>query len=227
MNLEVFLRTRVCRTVLLHAFGSLATLVFGAVALVITFWFVYGAIWFGFQWCLPHSHQTRLLISAAFLVILFIGNARTDRDYLNSYEVETVDGREPYTIDVPEVGILSNLNFLSPATINSLTKVIAQLLFIGPQLISASWRLAFRSAQLARIEAASAARVVERLQSRKGRVPFAELIPAVGGEIMDAALRDLRMLDAIQFLDSPPPGVMLTTAFRETIARESGSVSEV
>ena len=217
MNLEGFLRTRVRQAMLLHAFGSVATLVIGIVALIVTFWFVYGAIWWGFQWCLPHSHQTRLLISSAFLVILFIGNARTDRDYLTSYEVKTVDGREPYTIDVPEVGILSNLNFFSPATINSLTKVIAQLLFIGPQLISASWRLGCRSVQLARIDVAPAPSVLERLLGSKGRVPFSELIPVLGGEGMDVALRDLRMLDAIQFLNSPPPSVMLTTTFREAI----------
>jgi hypothetical protein len=57
----------------------------------------------------------------------------------------------------------------------------------------------------------------------KGRVPFVELFPLMDRNCLDGALRDWRMLDAIQFLESPPPGVMLTSAFREEInGRRSG-----
>ncbi len=217
MNLEVFLRQRIRSAVTFHAVGSFFALGFGSVALIVTFWVVYGAIYWGFQWCVPHSHGMRLIISAVVLALLFIGNARTDRDYLTSYKVDTVDGREAYTIDIPDVGILSNLNFFSPNTVNSLTKMIAQLLFIAPQLISGAWRLAARSVDLSHIDAKPAARVTEVLLLRKGRVPFSDLFLAIDEDTASAALRDLAVLDAIQFLDSHPSGVMLTSTFRQTI----------
>jgi hypothetical protein len=218
MNLEKFLHRKVCVAAILHAFGSLAVVVIGIIATFLTFWVIYGIIWWGFQWCLPHSHQTRLICSGAVLAIFFIGNARADREYFSSYKIDTLDGRAPYTIDVPNVGILSNLNYFSPNTVSSLAKVICQLLFIAPQLLSASWRLAVRSAELRRINVAPAARLVGRLLSSKGRVPFVELFPLMDQDSLNSALRDLRMLDAIQFLDSSPAGVMLTSAFREEIS---------
>jgi hypothetical protein len=49
-------------------------------------------------------------------------------------------------------------------------------------------------------------------------VPFVELFPLMDQDSLNSALRDLRMLDAIQFLDSSPAGVMLTSAFREEIS---------
>jgi hypothetical protein len=217
LNLETFLRRRVRGSVAFNVFGSVAALLLGIVVSILTFWLIYGAIWMGFDWLLPQTHRTRLIISGIGLGILFIGNARTDREYLSSYSVDTLDGREAYTIQVPNVGIVSNLNFLSPNTVNSMTKVIAQLLFIGPRLINASWRQACRSFELRRFDVAPSARVAERLRASKGRVPFAELMDVLDAETVQAGLRDLRMLDAIQFLDSKPAGVMLTSDFREEL----------
>jgi hypothetical protein len=131
--------------------------------------------------------------------------------------VDTLDGRAAYTINVPNVGIVSNLNLLSPNTVNSFTKAIAQLLYIGPRLVTASWRLARRSVEISRFDVAPSAQVLARLSVSKGRVPFTELLASVDGETVQAGLRDLKMLDAIQFLDSKPAGVMLTSDFREEL----------
>lgn len=216
--METFLCRRVRSAIALNAFGSFAALVIGIVVCVITFWLIYGAIWMGFDSMLPHTHQTRMIISGIGMVILFIGNARTDREYLNSYSVDTIDGRAAYTINVPNVGIVSNLNLFSPNTVNSLTKVIAQLLYIGPRLVTASWRLIRRSVEFSRFNIAPSVQVLEKLSASKGRVPFTELLASMNGETAQAGLRDLKMLDAIQFLDSKPAGVMLTSDFRDELA---------
>lgn len=218
MNMETFLRRRVRRAIGFQDFGSVAALVLGIVVCVVSFWLIYGALWLGFQWCLPHTHGTRMILAGVWVALLFVGNARTDREYLSSYTVDTFGGGEAYTIDVPNVGIVSNLNFLSPNTVNSMTKVIAQLLFIGPRLITASWRLARRAVEFTRFDVAPAARVAERLRTGKGRVPFTDLMTSFDPETMQAGLRDLKMLDAIQFLDSKPAGAMLTSDFREELA---------
>ncbi len=215
--METFLRQRVRGAIGFSAFGSVAALLLGIVVSAITFWLIYVAMFMGFQWCFPHTHQTRMIVSGVGLAILFIGNARSDREYLSSYAVDTLDGGPAYTIQVPNVGIVSNLNFLSPNTVNSMTKVIAQLLFIGPRLISASWRLARRTVELTRFDVAPSTRVAERLREAKGRVPFTELAVSLEAETLRAGLRDLKMLDAIQFLDSKPAGVMLTSDFREEL----------
>ena len=219
MSAETFLRRRVRNAAILNALGSVVALVAGSVAVVLTFWAVYGAIYFGFQWLVPHSHQTRLLVAAAFVVLLFIGNARTSREYLTTYEVDTIDGREPYTFQVPELGVLSNLNFFSPNTINSLTKVLAQLMFIGPQWITAAFRLASQAAFLRRLPLAACAQLVEKLRQHAGRVPFTTLLPSGHDETSAGTLRDLLTLDAIQLLDGPPAGAMLTSTFRHGLNR--------
>jgi len=215
MNMENFLRRRVRVAIGFKAFGAIAALFLGIVVCIITYWLIYAALWWGFQWCLPHSDQTRRILAGVWMVILFIGNVRTDREYLSSYTVDTLGGGEAFTVQVPNVGMVSNLNFLSPNTVNSMSKVIAQLLFIGPRLITASWRLARRSFEFTRFDVAPAARVAERLRVGKGRVPFTDLMVAVDQETMQTGLRDLKILDAIQFLDSKPAGVMLTSDFRE------------
>ena len=162
------------------------------------------------------------MISAAVVVLIFIGNARTDREYLSTYQVDTVDGRAPYSINIPDVGMLSNVNFISPNTVNSMTKVIAQMLFIAPRLVTASWRLGKRTGELSGFDPPPASQIVEHLRMSTGRVSFAKLFPATGSEMAPAALGDLQMLDAIQFLDSHLPGVMLTSAFREALNTAEG-----
>ena len=219
MNVEMFLRRRVRNAAILNALGSVVALVAGCVAVVLTFWAVYGAIYLGFQWFVPHSHQTRLLIAAAFVLLLFIGNARTSREYLTTYEVDTIDGREPYTFHVPELGLLSNLNFFSPNTINSLTKVLTQLMFIGPQWLAAAGRLASQAASLRRLQLEACGHLIEKLRQHTGRVPFTALLLAGHDETSATALKELLMLDAIQLLASPPPGAMLTSVFREELNR--------
>jgi hypothetical protein len=218
VTIEAFLRNRIRSAIALDVFGSVAAFVGGLLALVITFWLAYGALYFGFQWLLPHTHQTRLLISGAFLILLFIGNARTSRDYLTAYEISTVDGREPYTIYLPEVGMTSNLNFLDPKTVNSMTKIIAQLLFIGPRLFVAATRLIRRVGKLREVRVLPCARGIEMLRRHRGRVPFTEILAGLDDDAA-VTLQQLLLLDALQFLQSAPPGAMLTSKFREELDR--------
>ena len=217
MNMETFLRQRVRGAIAFNAFGSVAALIMGIMVCALTFWVLYAVIWWAFDGMLPHTHKTRMIICSVVLVILFIENARTDREYLSSYSVDTLDGRSAYMINVANFGIASNLNFFSPNTVNSLSKVIAQLLFIGPRLITACWRLARNSVEISRFDVTPSAQVLEKLRASKGRVPFTELMTSLEPETVQAGLRGLKMLDAIQFLDSKPAGVMLTSDFREDL----------
>jgi hypothetical protein len=50
-------------TVLLFL-GAARVALLGFLIVLITFRVVYAVVWFAFHWLLPHSHETRLLISA-------------------------------------------------------------------------------------------------------------------------------------------------------------------
>ena len=71
----------------------------------------------------------RLTLSAIFIVLLFIGNARTSREYLTDYSrpgcLHVCRSR---ILSMPYPGILS--------------KIIADLLFTGPRLVVYAFRLA-------------------------------------------------------------------------------------
>jgi len=103
--------------------------------LLVTYWLIYAALLLGFRWIIPHSHDTRLILSGAGLLILFIGNARTSRQYLESLSFTTgTASEEVVTIYIPGVGLGSNVNPLAPDSIHSNVKLITTGLFCGPRL---------------------------------------------------------------------------------------------
>src|SRR5438309_12038309 len=57
---------------------------FGLVVLSLTLGVIYLVIGCTFDWGIPHSISTRLIASLIVLGLLFVGNAITDRAYLES-----------------------------------------------------------------------------------------------------------------------------------------------
>lgn len=134
-----------------QAIGSalLALLAFatGLVVLFITFWFTYAIIWFGmlgisaaselvFNKRLALTHPWRLALSSIFIVLLFIGNARTSRQYLSDYSERNYPGPA-----IGATGLVGSLLCLLAFPETS-TKMISDLLFTGPRLVAYSCRKA-------------------------------------------------------------------------------------
>ncbi len=182
----------------------------GLILLFITFWAVYGVMWyicFSFELDVPGQHLTRLLVSAGVLVLLFIGNATTSRRYLEdlSFTTGTVDKK---VFVIPGMG--SNINPLAPDSAHSFVKVITSILFSGPRLVTASVRRLKRALRLLRLDLDGCASVLALLLSRPSRVPFGEIVAGVPGLDAVAVFPQMREIDGVMFLTSDPPGLSLS-----------------
>lgn len=215
-----FLRKKIGASVWLHLLGAAGLLPLSALVLFATFWFVYAVIWFGFDWLFPHSHATRLWISGLILVLLFIGNARTDRSYLESYSFTTgTTSNKIVTIDVPGVGAGSNVNPLAPDTAHSYVKMIVSLLYTGPRTLTAAYRLCARALRMRALDIEACAAVIAFLKTKDARVEFKEACQSIPkGKNVSEVLEQLREFDGIMFLtSSEPAGLSLTSEFRKEL----------
>jgi len=139
------------KTVLGALLLSALALVAGLVVLFLTFWFTYAIIWFGmlgisagsellFNKRLVLTHIWRLILSSIFIVLLFIGNARTSREYLADYPRRNYRGIG-IGMQTGAAGALVSLLAYPGAS----TRMISDLLFTGPRLIAYAFRTTLHS----------------------------------------------------------------------------------
>jgi hypothetical protein len=113
----------------------------GLVVLFLTFWFTYAIIWFAmlgvsaaselmFEKRLALCHVWRLVLSSLFIILLFIGNARTSREYLADYPTRNYRGIG-VGMQAGVAGALVSLLAYPGAS----TRMISDLLFTGPRLV--------------------------------------------------------------------------------------------
>jgi hypothetical protein len=144
------------KQVLCSALLSILAFAAGLVVLFLTFWFTYAIIWFGmlgvsaaaellFNKRLAISHPWRLALSSLFMVLLFFGNARTGREYLSEYAHRDYRGQGMGM----QAGLLGALGTLLAYPQES-SKMISDLLFTGPRLITYSWRMLDRAIHIMR-----------------------------------------------------------------------------
>lgn len=129
------------KTVLGSLLLSALALVAGLAVLFLTFWFTYAIIWFGmlgvsaasellFNKRLVLTHIWRLVLGSIFIVLLFIGNARTDREYLADYPRRNYRGIGIGTQAGVAGALVSLLTYPGAST-----RMISDLLFTGPRLV--------------------------------------------------------------------------------------------
>jgi hypothetical protein len=205
--------------ILLRVLGGVALLGIGIVALFITFWITYGVCWFTMRFFGLDS-SIYATISAVFLVLLFVGNARTDREYLEEISVTTgTFTDEVVTLYVPGVGFASNINPLAPDTLHSGVKIITTLLYSGPRAVVAALRLFRRTYRLLRLDVRRGGVVIAYLYAHPGRVPFNDLLHHLPGLNFIRVLPSLRDVNAVNFLGGDPAGLMLSSPSRTELDR--------
>jgi hypothetical protein len=189
----------------------------GLVVLSLTFGVIHLVIGCAFDWTIPHSPSTRMIASLIVLGLLFVGNATTDRAYLESFSFSTgTSEQKPVSIYVPTVGMASTINPLAPDSAHSFVKVITIFLYTGPRLVTGAMRMCGRARRFRRMDLAGEAAVLELLYRKDKRVPFEEIAAAVPpGHYVGLIVQQLRELDAVLFLKSAPPGLALTSDFRQ------------
>ena len=198
-----------------HRLGAAGLLAVAAVVLLVTFALVYAALWLAFGWR-TGSDEVVLWVSLVVLVLLFIGNATADRRELETLSVSAGTFHDrPVHIDIPLLGGGSTVNPLAPDSARSFVKLIASLLCTGPRLAAAAFGALSKVRRLGAVDVESCAGVLAFLAARDGRVPFAEVVPAVPrGHDVAAVLTQLQEIDGVMLLKSEPPGLSLESGLR-------------
>ena len=197
--------------------GALLSLA-GALTVLATYGVIYAVFWFplfsftgGIR--APWIHA----VAGTALFLLFLGNSRKDREYLESWSFSsgTHDGKVQVIL-VPGLGLASTMNPLAPDSMHSMLKMLVSVLFTGPRLCTAALRAFRKSRRLQSMDVNGCATVLERLHAKGTRVSCTELtrdLPAV-------LIPQLRDVDGVIFLTSEPRGLALTSALREELSTQ-------
>ena len=198
-RVSVWLRRKRTNGILLHALGGGAALALGVVVLLVTCWVTHAVCWITLQ-SFHLNSAVYVVISVVFLVLLFIGNARTDRQYLEEVSVSTgTFSDQVVTFYVPGLGMASNINPLAPDTLHTGVKLITRMLFFGPRLVTAAGRAFVKAVKLGRLDLVGCGAVLEILYQRPGRIAFEELVRAVPGLDPVKVFPQLTQVDGVLF----------------------------
>lgn len=198
--------------------GAAALLVpLGLLVVFVTFWAIYGVIWFGFRWLLPLSHTGVILASGAIVALLFVGNARTSREYLEDLQFDLDEGRHIRILMRPVIGLSLLPAFAGRETVRSEVKMVTTLLFSGPRLLALAWGLSRKGRRLQALNVDACSRVLSLLLKSGSRVPVQSLFETRPPLDPHEILPQLRDIDGVVFLNSAPPGLTLAPLLADEI----------
>jgi hypothetical protein len=210
--------------VLESLFISFFTLAIGSVVLIVTFLLAGLVVQAGMMGVSGFSDlfldrkfhfplEGVLVVSLLFLVLLFVESFRTRRDYLGYYKLQNQAG--------PMTGLWGAMVALL-ANPDASGKIIADLLFIGPRLVTWSVMHLVRIVQLLRTDTQFVSEVLSILSRRLHRTSFGELTKLLTGRDPMKALIQLQEIDCVLFLIKEPAGVILTPETREELDQLPG-----
>jgi len=198
---------------------SLLALAGGLIVLALTFWFTYAIIFIGwtgvsalfdllFSRLVRLTHEQRLFVSGIFLLLLFVGNARTSREYLGDYP------RRNYNPLAHRAGPFALLAY--PGTS---AKMITDRLYTGPRLVTAARSFVRRVFRLLALDAAGCAHVLAYLLEKRAAVSNEELAETFAGWNLGKLISQLANIEGVVFLEL---GVSLTDELRTELRPLAG-----
>lgn len=216
--IEVWVRTKKTRESGLNLLFAVLSLVAGLVVLFFTFWFTYAIICFGW-WGIAAvcdlvfgkrlaaiPHEWRLIISGLFLVLLFFQHFWTDPQHWGDYPQRNYVSAPVLQSQAGVVGALGFMLAYPGASAN----MIADILLVGPRLITGSWRLWKQSRRLSHLDETACAQLLAFLMGRPSAVPYEELGEA-GWEVW---FNQIRCFDGVVFLEK---GITLSSELRNEL----------
>jgi hypothetical protein len=105
------------------------------------------------------------------------------------------------------------------------SRMIADLLFAGPRLVTAALSAFKKAGRLVRLDAEGCSRVLALLLSRNARFSCEDVSQLAGVPDSAKVFRQIRDLDGVVFLESEPAGLSLTSELREELGVVTGSSS--
>jgi len=216
-RIRSWLKRRIYGGCAVRLLASLGTLALGVGIVFVEYWLVVGLCYIVLgQLGVDASYFP--LIAGAFLLLLFIGNARTDRRYLSAYSVSTgTYSDEVVTFYLPGAGMVSNINPLAPDTMHTGIKMITSVLYTGPRAVMAAFRYSVDAIRLAVIDTTACAAVIDYLYQRPNRAAFAMIMENVPDLNPVATFPQVSRIDGVLVLKSEPAGLTLSSELRSAL----------
>jgi hypothetical protein len=218
LSLDEWVVATTRRELLLASGSAVALALLGAFVVFLTFWAIYGIIGFGFHWLLPISHRGLMTAAGVIVILLFVGNATTAREYLDRIELDLGPRHRPL---VMALAIGSGhgwaLAFAGPKTARSSVKMFTTLLYTGPRMLTAAVMEARRALRLREVDEPGCAKVLGTLLSAQRRVSFEELVEKHPSLPLEQIIPQLSDFEGVVFLRSEPAGMTLAPLLVEEI----------
>lgn len=137
------------------------------------------------------------MLANGVILLLFAGNSRSDHEaFLSPGELDWRD-----SLNVTQV-------------LRAVAGVFAEVLYAGPRLLLAGVTSGQRALGWRRMNCGRGARLLFELHCHASRAPMNDLAKALPDIDLPDALAELRLLRGVMVLESPPPGVSLSSELR-------------
>lgn len=221
-----WLTHKVRKQVAANILGAVGAAFSSLLVLGITFAITYLVLLVAFRWAIPlHANQTRLWVCLGVLGFLFVANAFTNREELGEYSVSTFDNRPPVSFYLPSGGLVTNVNFMAPDTLQSLARMLIDIGCSGPRLTVLSWTCLQKAGQLKRLDLDGCAGVLTVLLNFGRKASFQSIYEACNWIDPVVVFPQLLLLDGVVLLPSEPAGLSLTDELRKQFRDETASPS--
>lgn len=203
---------------------AVVALLAGLTVLFLTFWLSYAVIYIGargisavseliFGTRIRLAHEWRLVGAGVFLVLLFIGHLRAP-----PFERGDYPPRNDALLIFHSGAFGPLVQLLAQPRASS--KMIADILYTGPRLVTGAWGLSTRAFWLGKANAVACAPVLMLLASRDKAVTWEELSEAFPDATWDRLHPQLRLINGIVYLEK---GIALSAELREELGKRIAS----
>jgi hypothetical protein len=215
--IEQWIKHKIKNKILVSGLLGIFAFVGGIVILLFTFWMIYLVVMIGTAWLFPMSHTVLCVVALILIGLLFWGNARTSREYLTDYSFTTgTVSNEIVTFYIPGLGVGSNINPLAPDSMHSGIKGIVDILYTGPRVLTFSVKNLLSIYSLVKLDVSGCTKVIDLLFKAQQKLPFTQIASELPGLNFCKVFTDLKYLDGVIFLSTPPPGLSLN----DTVVQE-------
>jgi hypothetical protein len=198
--------------------GGFLTLLGGCVVLAATWGLCYLVSLVALGTWIGHHDWVHSVVGLIVIPVLFVGNARTSREYLSQYSVTTGTASDQVVhFYVPGVGMGSTVNPLAPDTIHTGVKMIADCLYVGPRIVVSAFRQFRKGLHLRRIDVEGCAAVIAVLQARGRKMSFQEVVNSIEGLDPATVFPHLQEIEGVVFLNAEPGSLTLTSELKQEL----------
>lgn len=213
-QLHQWFTTRVARSAQLAFWGSLLLIPAAAITAFVTYWIAWLFVLAGIGVLFDLSYVAVHIISASFLIVLFVWNFSQRGDVEETFRIAGDTGDELH-VPIPALAGSGWILMMYPGVAGNLIRLLSLLFLTAPRMICLAELLYQRSKRLSKLDIVAASEMVSYLVKAQGRVPLSDLAHRCPQAELVDTIRGLCDVDGIVFLNRDVPALTLAPRFTE------------